>query len=528
MRRKALAVRPETFLRSVGSAVVWKGLDRAAGLAKHVLVAAALGLSASLDVFYMASALLGLLVFSWANLIDVVAVPSLVRAHRGGCVDEFRELAGGMLVIAAITSVTIGSLLYVFRFQIADIAVGFDASRKNALADAFIWLMPVAVLFIPLRLMGAVLRATRVFSASYQGECLTAFVVLICVAAFRFEAHVLLWSLSAGVAATFLFLFFRSKAYEFGWQSPLSPRVRDAFRLAPGLFVLQVSQYVYVLTDRIFVSHLAPGAISALAYALTLTSILPTVAALSGSFITVLAERDSIEDRAVPLNSLISFAILVGALSTCFLASTAGPLVTLLLQRGVFSGEDTAKVATAIYAYSGMVIPLLLIIPLEQVFQVEAKIGLIVRRMLAGIVTNLALNLAFLAAGWGIFGVALATTASYWVMLVSALYSLRNLGYPIPFSRHLQWLFCIVAPQIFAQGLAHLWIPNSAGALVALLASTTATLLAVGITVFTCRGEERALLRGTLQRLITRRSAASTASHPRPHEEVLQVKEPSS
>ena len=71
---------------------LWRGLDRVAGLAKHVLIAAAIGLSAQLDVFYMAVAILGVLVFSWAHLLDVLAVPQLVKASQAGDQATFQRL----------------------------------------------------------------------------------------------------------------------------------------------------------------------------------------------------------------------------------------------------------------------------------------------------------------------------------------------------------------------------------------------------------------------------------------------------
>lgn len=194
----------ESFLRALGASAFWGGLERMAGLGKHVLIAAAIGLSVQLDVFYMAVALLSVLVFSWANLLDVLAVPRLVRAWREGDHTTFQALAGGLLLLCALASLALALALVAARDWIALLAAGFDTERRALLADALLWLAPAALLYVPLRMLGAVARAVRRFTPFYQAEFLIALVVLICVAVSR-DPHVLFWSFGLGVATAFFF-----------------------------------------------------------------------------------------------------------------------------------------------------------------------------------------------------------------------------------------------------------------------------------------------------------------------------------
>lgn len=251
---------PESFLRSIGSAVLWKSLDRVAGLGKHLLIAGAIGLSAQLDVFYMSMALLGVFVFSWASLFDVVAVPTMVRLWQEGRERDLRQIASGLFVLAFLGSIMLAILLYVFRWHWARMALGFDEGRHAQLADAVFWLLPAILLFIPLRLLGAVFRAIRQFAPFYQAEFITALVVLLSVMLFGRHAHVLLWSFSLGVALAFVFLLAKAHRFVRPLSSPFSPLVRNSLHLAPGLLFLQGAQYVYVLTDRMYVSFLPEGA----------------------------------------------------------------------------------------------------------------------------------------------------------------------------------------------------------------------------------------------------------------------------
>jgi hypothetical protein len=45
---------------------------------KHIVIAGAIGLSIQLDIFYMAIAIIGVLVSSWAHVFDYVAIPKMV------------------------------------------------------------------------------------------------------------------------------------------------------------------------------------------------------------------------------------------------------------------------------------------------------------------------------------------------------------------------------------------------------------------------------------------------------------------
>lgn len=495
---------PESFLKSITSSLFWKGLDQLTGFAKHIVIAAAIGLSAQLDVFYMGVALLGVLVFSWAGMIDVVAVPGMVRAWRENRHEDFRSVASGMFTLTLIGSLLLVVLLYTFRGNISAVAIGFGHERRQLLTAAIPWLVPVILLYIPMRLMGAVLRAVRSFSPFYQAEFLTALVVLVCVWVYKGNDHVLLWSFSVGITASFLFLLHKTRRFVLPLANPLSPQVQSALYMAPGLLVLQGAHYVYVLVDRVFVSFLPEGGISALAYGFTLISLFPALIALNGPFITVFAEQRKTSKKNTLLNDLISIAIYLAAGSTAFMLIAGQGMVQMMLERGLFTSTDTVSVAHAITAYAWMILPLFLIGPLDQVFQVESKVGLMVRRTLLGLITNAFLNAWFLfGLGWGIFGVALATSISYWVMLITALVSTKQLGYTIETVRHVCWLtwngvglfIAFIAfkalPEVIQTGVTSIFIA---------VLMIGMTMLLTGLVY---HGHEQSLIKSTLSRIFS-------------------------
>ena len=493
----------ESFLSSIASSALWKGLDRLAGFSKHVIVAATVGLSAQLDIFYMGVALLGVLVFSWANMIDVVAVPSMVSAWRENRHGEFSSVASGVFALTLIGSIIIALLIYLGRDIISAVGIGFEMERRQLLAEAIPWLIPVILLYIPLRMMGAVLRSKRVFASFYQAEFITAFVTLVCIWSYKDDAHVLLWSFSAGVTISFFFLLCKTHKHVLPLSNPFSYQVRGALSLAPGLLLLQGAHFVYVLTDRIFVSYLPVGAISALAYGFTLVSLFPSLASLSGSFITIIAEQDKIGNRNARLNDLLTITIYLGAGSTLFMIVAGQSLTQILLERGVFTAADTASVTDAITAYAWMIIPLFLIGPLDQAFQVEKKIGFMVRRTILGLVANAILNAWFLfGLGWGLFGVALATSISYWIMSLAGLLSVERLGYALDKIRHIRWLawnsmFLLLAFTLFK--VLFNWLQSGIQVLFVTTIIISAAMLTAGLSY---RRYEQQLVVTTIKRIL--------------------------
>jgi putative peptidoglycan lipid II flippase len=287
------------------------------------------------------------------------------------------------------------------------------------------------------------------------------------------------------------------------WGHPFNPAVKASLILAPGLLILQATQHIYALTDRAFVSYLPEGSIGALSYAMTLVTLVPGLLSMGGSFITVLAENASREVRSLRLKQAISLAIFLALGSALFLFLFGSTVVQVLLERGMFGRTDTQLVHTALAAASGMMLPLFLLAPLDQVFQIEGRVGLMARRTLLGIAVNAALNAWFLfGLGWGLGGVALATTISYWVVLLFACRAASNFGMPLHWRSHIAWAAWLIVFLLLLWPLKLLAQQTEIGAWPLLAASTTATALLLLLGGLTYPGQERVLVRETLSRLL--------------------------
>lgn len=451
--------KPETLLAAVWLSIFWKGLDRLASLLKHVFIASAIGLSAQLDVFYMATGLLGVLVLSWSGIVDILAIPELVQYDKEGDRAGFESLTGGLFSLCLLFSAGLALFIYATWDSWTQLALGFKGERAELLQESILWLLPLIVFYIPARFLGSLYRARRRFSLFYQSEFVVSLAILLCVAVFAGEPHVLLWSYSLGVVASFLYLLVPSLRTFRLWGSPFAPEVTMLFPLLPGLLILSGASYLFGLIQSQLVSLLAEGAVGAVAYAWTLVSLPSTMMNVHGAFITVYAENRSNSDAIrVKLDELASMSITFAIPLAVIFYFFGKDLVGLLLERGMFSRDNTELVGEALSYFSLSVLPFSLIGPLEQVFRVERKLRLIVRRIALGISLFVVLCVFFvLRCQWGIKGVALATSLSYWGMLVALIVSMFGLGIRISIFRHLRWML-IVAVLALAAYVPASWL----------------------------------------------------------------------
>ena len=67
-------------------------------LFKHIIIAGYIGLSSQLDIFYMALAIYGVLITSWAVVFDVLAIPKLVKYQTSKKCENFNLLSSSILL----------------------------------------------------------------------------------------------------------------------------------------------------------------------------------------------------------------------------------------------------------------------------------------------------------------------------------------------------------------------------------------------------------------------------------------------
>ena len=343
-------------------------------------------------------------------------------------------------MISVYASAIIAVLAVTFSDVLSSTALGFESSRQSALAAAFFWLIPLMLLKVPYSVFGAVLRSKRLFSLFYQSESLISIVILLCIVVATDHPEVLLWSASLGLTAAFIYTgVFATRHIRFR-LNPLDDNITLILRQIPMLMILYGAFSIFAIIDRIFGSFLAEGSISALAYAFVLIHVAPGLLRIPSAFMTVAAEKTNRVERSETLNDLFSLIILLSVGATAPMLLAGADAVAALFERGAFTGKDTAAVASALAAFSFMIAPAFVLKPLDQIYQIENRIGLMVRRNLVGIVAGILFNyIAVFVLGWGVFGIAIATSISYWIIILLGIIGLGSMGYEVATARHLKW-----------------------------------------------------------------------------------------
>ena len=442
----------ESFLKSIRSAFVWKSLEKSTSFLKHLIVASMVGLSVQLDIFYMAIALIGVFVFSWARLVDVLAVPRLVKYHQDRNRSAFASLAGGLFNFSLLFSLLLTTLILTFSEPISRIAYGFEPARKALLSESFVWLAPAMIFYIPLFQLGSVCRALRCFSAFYRAEFLIGAIALVLIFLYPDHPQVLLWSFSTGVFGAFCLLCISARKF-LNWRThPFSADIRVILKSSPGLLSLQFFHYLLILSDRWFVSFLPKGNLGALAYGRMLSFLLVGLLNMQGAFLTVFSELDeALVKKNRVYNDFFSLSVFMALPASIFLILMGQDVVSILLERGVFSSDDTILVYRALAGFSWSLFPMIVLGPLEQIFQAQGKINLLVWRKVIGMLVNVLGNYFFLfVLGWGVFGIAAASSVSYWAVLLCGIAALRKIGLSLMCKRVLAWSLWMLSVSLLA------------------------------------------------------------------------------
>ncbi|MEY4684002.1 MAG: hypothetical protein RLZ25_461 [Pseudomonadota bacterium] len=443
---RASPAKRQTFFDAIWSSVIWTTLDRAAALFKHAYVASMIGLTAEVDVFYMAVAIITLFVFSWGRIAEVLAVPRLVELINLGKREEANRLSADLFSFSIAFSIVVGFALNLIWPLVTHIAWGFDNERLDLLKESINWAQPLLFLYIPTRMLYSLSKAHRAFYVSYRNEFIVTLTILGIIKLYPESKGVLIWSFSAGTLVAFLTTLASSWRFFGRFGNPWSMGIRAIVPFAPALLAMFTIQHLYTLIDKGFVSYLPEGFVSVIAYSWTLTTLAPSLLQMEGAFITVYTEaKQNPEVRSDTVNKLLSASITLGLMMSLTLFGFGEDAVALLLERGKFSPEDTHKVAGCLTLFSPSIIPLLLMKPLGQIFQVENRVKLVIRRLIFGMIVNVVCCYFFLFEfKLGPNGIALATSISQWAMVLTALLLMQRIQLHIHYLRHLGWLITML------------------------------------------------------------------------------------
>jgi putative peptidoglycan lipid II flippase len=405
-------------------------LTRVVSYFRHILIATLIGLSGGLDVFFTALSVVGIVVLIFGDIFDSVGVPRLVRSRMGDDGTDFREVAQDVVKVSVLLSAGCTLALLAVSPYAHLIVPGFSASQKGELAGYILYLVPMALVYLPYHSMGSVLRSLRHFRAFYLAELVSASVTVALLLAWHTGVDSVAIAWSSGYLVGTIYLAIRVRRHLshdwFGWDGG---RVRtilsEVFKLLPTYLVAQL----YTLSDRVFGSFLPEGSISALYYALFVATAIPSLLAVENVFSTPMAESG---DRSSLLTRIVCGVFLAYVPITLFTVFHSREIVSILFEHGAFRSASVDTTAAALSCY-------VLALPAWGIWgivvryhQVLGRLGTLLRVSVIGLVSNVALSYVFcFPLGMGVKGLALGPACTAILVVLIGYRNLKGLGISI-------------------------------------------------------------------------------------------------
>jgi len=275
--------------------------------------------------------------------------------------EEFSRIYGTFINLAILILGFISLILFFCGSRIMSIT-GFPPETKKVAATLFIIMIPVIALHGILSVQKAFLNVKYHFAAPEMSGIL--WNIIFIVSALALKSRIGIYSLAVGVSVGSLaqvlmqipWLKLNGISYRFTLTFK-HPSVHEAKRLFTGALIATSVVPINSLVDKLIGSHLPPGQVASLAYALRIfilpfslfavpvyTVLFPTVSRLYHQ-----RDWDGIRSH-IDSSMVLIFVTLVP--STILLCLAGDGILKILYERGAFMAKDTALAQRALFGFS--------------------------------------------------------------------------------------------------------------------------------------------------------------------------------
>jgi putative peptidoglycan lipid II flippase len=418
------------LLRSIVTIGGLTMVSRVLGFIRDMLIAAVLGAGPVADAFFVAFRLPNLFRALFAEgAFSAAFVPLFARA-----VEAEGETEAAAFAEQALSVLLTALLVFLVLFEIAMpvliyvIAPGFgDAPEQIDLAIQFARINFPYLLFISLvSLMAGILNSLGRFAAAAATPILLNLAMIAAALALvplaPTPGHALAWGVAVAGVLQFLWLFYFCGRAGLWLRLPrprLSPQVRllvrRALPVALGAGIYQVNLTI----NTALASWLPPGSVSYLFYADRVNQLPLGVVgiAVSTALLPLLSRQLRAGHSRAAMHSqnrALEFTLLLTLPAATALIVLAGPIMSVLFERGAFGPAEAEATATALAAYASGLPAYVLIKALAPGFFAREDTRTPVK--VAGVcaVINVALNL-ILMWPFSYIGIAVSTAIASWI-----------------------------------------------------------------------------------------------------------------
>ncbi len=418
------------LMRSIATVGSLTMVSRLFGFARDILIASALGAGMLADVFFVAFKFPNLFRRLFAegafNMAFVPIFAGILETQGEDAARRFADQALAALLWVLLVFVVLMEVAMPWAMRV--LAPGFmDNPEKFALAIDLTRVTFPYLLFISLvSLMAGVLNSLGRFAAAAATPILLNICLIGAVLGLsRFTvtpAHALAWGVfGAGIVQmAWLMVHCRKTGMALRLTRPrLSDDVRlllvRALPVALGAGIYQIN----LLIDTIIASFLPEGSISYLFFADRVNQLPLGVVgvAVGTALLPLLSRQISADDPAAAADSqnrAVEFTLLMTVPAAIALAVLAGPIITVLFERGHFGTEQSLATAAALSVYALGLPAYVLVKVLAPGFFARGDTATPVKISVLALIVNVVLNLILMGPFLHV-GIAMATVVSSWL-----------------------------------------------------------------------------------------------------------------
>lgn len=339
-------------------------ISKILGFVRELVISYIYGTTAMSDAYSMANSIAILIVTGLAMGIMTAYIPeSMLIAEEDRRNEFFNNLINAVLLICGIISII--CIIFV-KPIVSVIGIGFSDETKRYTEILLCFVMIASVCIFLIYTISGFLNTKKNFYYNGVQLIITNFIVIIAVMLSK-ESPVKLGMgyLMAYIIPLILGLLLM-KQYNFKYKRILDFQDKHLRKICTVSIIAFLGTNVIklnVMLDRVFASILQEGAVAAINYAFTLTSIVPEVFSLS--MITVLypelselfvkEEYTLFEEKIV---KLLKQTILILVPITVFFLAEGDWLVQALFQRGAFDEQATNMTVQVLKGYSLGMLPI--------------------------------------------------------------------------------------------------------------------------------------------------------------------------
>ncbi len=431
------------LLRSIATVGGFTMISRILGFVRDILVAAILGAGPIADAFFVAFKLPNLFRRLFAEgAFSAAFVPMFAGLLEGDGREAARVFAEQalsvllwtLLLMVAVMEMAMPLAMVVFAPGFVERPETFD------LAVLFARITFPYLLFISLvSLMAGVLNSLGRFAAAAATPILLNVCLIGAILGLApltaTPGHALAWGVAAGGVVQFLWLLghcgragVRLRLPRPRLTEPVRRLIRRILPVAVGAGIYQIN----LVVDTIIASLLPAGSISYLFYADRVNQLPLGVVgvAVGTALLPTLSRQVRAGDAAAALHSqnrALEFAFLLTLPAAAALVVIAGPVITVLFERGAFGPDQADATAAALAVYALGLPAYVLVKALSPGFFAREDTVTPVKAAAVALVANVVLNL-ILMGPFKHVGIAMATAASAWLNAAILAVVLRRRG----------------------------------------------------------------------------------------------------